>query len=174
MQRNTPLSIEAKAYGELKQRLQEAYDLEEDDEFLLGSLEGETDLKEMILRALREAQRKTAYAEGLSAIIADNRRRQQRLERGAESIRAAVAQAMADAGLPKIESADLTVSFRQAKPAPAVVDPEKLPEWAYTIQTTRHANRAAIKAAYQADPDNFECPGVVVTNGSDSIVVRKT
>lgn len=163
------LSAAARAYAELKTRLAEAYNLAEDDEAIEGTADGELDFKEMILSSIRYARRKEEYAKAIGEIIADNRRRQQRHERAAESVRSAIAQAMDDAGLGKVESADLTISFRQAKPAPAIVDESKLPDWAVTIK--RVASKSAINERYKTNPDE-EIPGVAITNGECGIVVR--
>lgn len=166
------LSIEAKSYAELKERLVEAYGLEDDDQSLLDSLEGATNLKEMIVASIRHARRKEAFAKALSELIADNRRRQQRMEHAAENVRAAVTLAMETAGLPRVESADFTISFRQAKPAPVVTDETLLPDWA--IRVKKEPNKLLINERYKFQGDDFECPGVSISNGSAGIVVRST
>jgi len=120
---NAPLSYRANLVSELQSRLAEAMN-DEDADFIAGQLvDAGGDLERSCLAALREARQSEAYAEALKTIIADNRARKERLEARAEKIRAAVAQAMAEAGLPKIVSADMTVSFRMGK-APLIIDRE--------------------------------------------------
>lgn len=166
----TPLSAEARAFAELKAKLAEAFGLEEDDEAVIDTAEGQSTLHEMILSSIRYAKRREAYAEGVGAIIADNRRRQQRHERAAEHIRIAVAQAMQEAGLQKVEAPDISITQRKAKRSPAIVDEALLPSWATKTKTI--SDKAAINARYAADPDNFDCPGCVISNGEVGIVVR--
>jgi len=113
------LSHQSRVVSELVERLSNAvHGPDEDAEFLGLQLDSAAQgLEALCLAALREAREAEAHAEALKSIIADNKARKDRLETKAEKIRAAVAQAMADAGLPKIVSADLTVSFRQNKPS---------------------------------------------------------
>lgn len=169
MQHN-PLSLEARAFADLKAKLAEAFGLEEDDEAVIDTAEGASTLPEMILSSIRYAKKREAYAEAVGTIIADNRRRQQRHERAAEAIRVAVAQAMQEAGLPKVEAPDISITQRKAKPSPAIVDEVLLPDWATKTKTL--PDKTAINARYAADPDNFECPGVVITNGEVGITVK--
>ena len=113
------LSHQSRVVSELVERLSNAvHGPDEDAEFLGLQLDSAAQgLEALCLAALREAREAEAHAEALKSIIADNKARKDRLETKAEKIRAAVAQAMADAGLPKIVSADLTVSFRANKPS---------------------------------------------------------
>lgn len=172
MQQHNPLSLEARAFADLKAKLAEAFGLEEDDEAVVDTAEGQSTLTEMILSSIRYAKRREAYAEAISAIIADNRRRQQRHQAAADNIRAAVAQAMQEAGLPKVEAGDITITQRKARPGPAIVDEALLPEWAKKTKVTVSGDKAAINARYAADPEHFECPGVVIANGEVGIIVR--
>lgn len=115
-----PLSHKANIVAELQDRLAEAR--EDDADFLAEQLAcAGDDLEGACLAALREARLAEAMAEGVKQIEADNRTRRQRLERRVETIRANVAWAMQEAGLPKITAPDLTVSWRMGKP-PLIID----------------------------------------------------
>jgi hypothetical protein len=172
MQQHNPLSMEARAFADLKAKLAEAFGLEEDDEAVIDTADGQSTLSEMILSSIRYAKRREAYAEAVGAIIADNRRRQQRHQIAANNIRVAVAQAMSEAGLPKVEAADISITQRRANPSPAVIDEALLPEWATKTKISVSADKAAINARWSADPEHFECPGVVIANGEVGITVR--
>ncbi len=113
------LSHQSRVVSELVERLSNAvHGPDEDAEFLGLQLDSAAQgLEALCLAALREAREAEAHAEALKSIIADNKARKDRLETKAEKIRAAVAQAMAEAGLPKITAPDLTVSFRANKPS---------------------------------------------------------
>lgn len=109
---NSHLSHRANIVAVLQSRLAEAR-TDDNADFLAEQLmDAGGDLERVCLAALREARTSEAMAAGIRQIEADNRSRRQRLESRAQNIRAAVGQAMAEAGLPKIVSADLTVSFR--------------------------------------------------------------
>ncbi len=117
-----PLSHKANIVAELQDRLSEAS--EDDADFLAEQLAcAGDDLEGACLAALRNARETEALVEALKSIEADNRARRQRLERRSETIRANVAWAMQEAGLPKITGPDLTVSWRMGKP-PLIIDRE--------------------------------------------------
>lgn len=96
----------------LRERLVKEFDLESDDEAVADTLDGISDFKELCVRAIREARKREAYADGLKSIIEDNQTRKKRHEDAADRIRDAVANAMLEAGEKKIEAPDMTVSFR--------------------------------------------------------------
>lgn len=170
MQQHNPLSIEARAFADLRTKLAEAFNLDEDDEAVLGTVEGQSTLHDMILSSIRYAKRREAYADAVGLIIDDNKQRQARHKRAAESILVAVAHAMSEAGLPKVEAADISITRRITKPSPAIVDEALLPVWATKTKVT--PDKSAINARYAMDPDNFSCPGIVIANGDVGISVR--
>ncbi len=166
------LRTSAVDYARQREALIAATGLDEDDECLRDTLEGATDLQDLLARAIREAKTSEAFADGLKAIIAENGERRQRLLNRVEKIRAAVALAMQDAGLNKITAADLTLSFRLSKPAPKVIDPDALPAWAKVEKITFAPDRDAIKQAFEEDPQGFSVPGVVITNAAPILTIR--
>jgi hypothetical protein len=170
--RTDELHASAVLYSRLREELATAYGLEADDEFLTGSLEGASDLNEIIIRALREAREAKAMAAAMVEIIDANERRRQRFLDKRERIRAAVARAMADAGLKKVPAPDMTISVRAGKVAPKIVDAEALPEWARIEKRTWAPDRDAIKQAYEEDPAGFSCPGVIIPNAEPVLTVR--
>lgn len=164
------LRAEARAFAELKARIAEAYKLDENDEAVLDTVEGQSVLSDLILIAIREVRRREAMADAMGQIIIDNKERCARHERAAAAIRAAVASAMQEAGLRKVEGADLTITTREIAPKPMIVDETQLPEWAKEYKAV--PNRAAIKAVFEQSSGRFECPGVAIANGGISITVR--
>src|SRR5262249_1723168 len=103
------------------------------------------DLERLCITALREARNREAMAAGIKAVQDDLRVRKERLETGAETIRAAVAQAMQEAGMPKLTAPDMTVSFRAGK-APLVIEGD-------ADQSTAEAHKdfVRVKIAYAWD-----------------------
>lgn len=170
---NSPLNLEAQAYAALREKLIADFNLnEEDDDVLNDTMDGCSSLHDMIAAAIREAQEVEAMTEALSTIIKANQERKKRLEDRRERIRAAVAQAMATAGMSKLPLPDLTISQRMSKPAPKVIDVDALPAWAKIDKITYTADRDAIKQAYESDPEGFSVPGVVITNAAPVLTVR--
>lgn len=145
------LSHQSRVVSELVERLSNAvHGPDEDAEFLGLQLDSAAQgLEALCLAALREAREAEAHAEALKSIIADNKARKDRLETKAEKIRAAVAQAMAEAGLPKITSDDLTVSFREGD-APLVIDRDPTEQDHYDGLATK-------KTVYSWDKYTLRC-----------------
>jgi len=117
---------EATRYQVLRDRLlAEIPDL--DEETLADTLEGITDLREMLAELVRSALVDEALAGGLSTRLCDMKARLERLEARAEKKRRLVRQAMAEAEMKKLEEADFTASLRLGVPALEVVAEDKIP-----------------------------------------------
>ena len=170
--RTDELRSSAADYARQRAALIEATGLDAEDECLADTLEGVTNLDELIVRAAREAKESEAMAEAIKTIIADNSERRARFLAKAEKIRAAIAHAMQDAGLPKITAPDMTISQRISKPAPKVIDADALPEWAKIDKVVWSPNRDAIKQAFEEDPAGFSCPGVIIPNVEPILTIR--
>jgi len=148
---SSPLERKAAIVAELQERVAAVFDEDRTDaeaEFLASALTDQgVDLEAMCARALREALNTEAMAEGMKSVIEANRTRKARLEQKAQTIRAAVAHAMQESGLPKITAPDMTVSFRMGKP-PLIIDgdPDILaPSWAANMREVYSWNKDAIR-----------------------------
>jgi hypothetical protein len=117
------ISSEIQIYQILKLRIMEAFNLEDDDQALIDTLEGQTPIKDIIVQLIRDAERAEAFAEGIKTIIKDNQARKERLETRVEKLRAMASWAMQETGLKKIEESDMTISQRQEIP-PLVITRE--------------------------------------------------
>jgi hypothetical protein len=170
--RTDELRSQANAYAALKDHLIAVTGLDADDDCLADTLEGLSDLNEIIIRAAREAKEAEAMADAVKAIMAENSERRQRFLTKADRIRAAIAHAMQDAGLPKITAPDMTISQRAGKVAPKIVDADALPDWAKVEKIVVSPDRDAIREAFDEDPAGFSCPGVIVPNAEPVLTVR--
>jgi hypothetical protein len=92
-----------------------------DEETLRDTLEGITDLREMIAAVIRSALVDEALGSGLRARLDDMRERQSRLEVRSSKKRELALQAMSEAGLTKLEQPDFTASTRANVPTLVVV-----------------------------------------------------
>lgn len=155
-------------HADLREQLKQAFGLDDDDQVLADTLEGESAFVEILAAALRECKAKEAMAEGLKGLIADMQTRKARLEHTAERIRQIVADAMLEAGERKLALDDMTVSVRQGKPK-IVPDIERLPDRYKVPVLTFKPNKDAIQEAV----DRGDVPeGVTITNGSASLTIR--
>ncbi len=98
-----------------------------DDETLHDTLEGITDLKQMLAEVVRSALDDEALAGGLSTRLSDMKARLERLEERAKRKRQLVLRAMTEAELAKITEADFTVSVRTGAPTLDVVAEGDIP-----------------------------------------------
>ena len=103
-------------FNETRDRIALAFDLDKDDQAVIDTASGETNLEELLAAALREARMAGEMAEGAKRIIDATRARQERLKLKAESLRKAVSWALAEAGLQKITAPDLTASLGHGRP----------------------------------------------------------
>jgi hypothetical protein len=122
-----PLRAEIAAYQLLKERLLNAYS-DADEGTLLDTLEGITNLHEMIAAVIRSALVDEALQMGLRTRLEEMRQRLDRLEdRGAKKRQLAL-EAMCEVGLKKLEQPDFTASARAGLPPLVIVDEPDIPE----------------------------------------------
>src|SRR6476469_2532690 len=98
-----------------------------DAETLANTLEGITDLREMLAEVIRSALDDEALTAGLSTRLADMKSRLERFEVRAKRKRQLVLQAMTEAEIDKLAEADFTASLRQGAPALDVMAEDKIP-----------------------------------------------
>ena len=123
---NSPLSIETSTYQLLKERLLSVYP-ETDDETLADTLEGITDLHEMIAAVIRSALVDEAFQAGLRTRLEEMRQRLARLEERGAKKRQLALEAMCEVGLKKLEQPDFTASARAGLPPLVVLAEELIP-----------------------------------------------
>ena len=99
-----------------------------DDVTLEDTLEGITDLREILAQLVRSALEDEALSEGLSTRLADMKARLQRLGHRAEKKRALALKAMAEAEIKNVIEPDFTASLRQGAPTIDVVAEERIPD----------------------------------------------
>lgn len=147
--------------------LRDALGDEPDEQLLLDSLEGETNLFEMCSRILRWIEDDEGIRAALVSQIQDRNDRKARAESRIETYRDGLRALMETAGLDKLPLPEATVTLRKVAPKPIVTDVEQLPDALCKI--TRKPDMAAIKAAVI----NENLPGVALDNGGVSLTIRR-
>ena len=167
MHLSSPLSIEASKFQLLRNQLLERYP-HTDDETLADTLEGITDLHEMIAAVIRSALVDEALGSGLRTRLDDMRERQSRLEVRASKKRELALQAMSEAGLTKLEQPDFTASTRAGVPALVVVSEQTIPQGYWLMQSPKLDRQALL--------GELKCggtvPGVELSNPKPALMVR--
>ena len=108
-----------------------------DEETLRDTLEGETDLHEVVASVVRAAKTDEALAEGLRGYLKDLRERLDGLKERARRKREMARNAMVQADLETIRAPDFTLSVRAGAPALVVVDEEAIPEEYWVSQSPK-------------------------------------
>ncbi|MEQ9689523.1 MAG: siphovirus Gp157 family protein [Bauldia litoralis] len=98
-----------------------------DEETLADTLEGVTDLHEVVAAVVRSALVDEAMAEGLKRHIDILKERSQRLAERARTRREIARDAMVEVDVRKIQAPDFTVSVRPGSPALVVTDEGAVP-----------------------------------------------
>jgi hypothetical protein len=164
---STSLKIESLKYQELRHRLQAGFPVL-DDETLADTLEGITDLHEMIAAVIRSALVDEALHAGLRLRVDDMRERLSRLELRASKKRQLVLEAMTEAGLSKLEQPDFTASARAGSPALVVIAENKIPD-PYWLPQPPKLDRQAILAELKR---GIDVPGAQMSNPKPVLSVR--
>ena len=161
------ISIEGARYLQLKERLFAQYP-QADDETLRDTLDGITNLHEMIATIIRSALVDEALQVGLRTRIEDMRQRLARLdERGAKKRQLAL-EAMCEVGLKKLEQPDFTASTRAGVPSLIIMSEVLVPE-TYWVPQPPKLDRQALLADLKR---GAEIPGTQLSNPQPTLAVR--
>jgi hypothetical protein len=144
-------------------------DLTLDEQLKLSTLEGETELNEIVSALLAENEDDEGMIEGVKKQIAERRERIERYERRIEARRNAIISLMDTAQITKLALPEATISLRTLQPAPKVADEGALPD--EFCKFVRKADTAKIKEAFEAGKPLPA--GVVLSNGGATISVRR-
>jgi Siphovirus Gp157 len=161
------MRIELSKYRLARERLLLAFPLI-DGETLRDTLEGITDLHEMIAAVIRSALVDEALHSGLRSRVDDMRERLSRLELRASKKRQLALEAMIEVGLSKFEQPDFTASTRAGSPALVVIAEERIPE-AYWLPQPPNLDRQTILGELKR---GVEISGAEMSNPKPVLSVR--
>ena len=162
-----PLKNELQLYHRLRERLLENLP-EIDDETVRDTLEGITDLHEMIAAVIRSALVDEALHAGLRFRIDDMKERLCRLELRATKKRQLALDVMSEVGFTKLEQPDFTASTRAGSPALVVVAEDKIPN-SYWVPQPPKLDRQMILGELKR---GAEIPGAQLSNPKPVLMVR--
>ena len=161
------VGVAAQQYQVLRERLRsEEPDL--DERTLADTVEGLTDLHEIIAAIVRSALVDEALIEGLEGRIEELQERSSRLEDRAAKRREMARDAMVEVNIKKIAAADFTISIRPGSPALRVMDESAIPEDYFEPQEPR-LNRQGLLAALKKGE---EIAGVSLSSPDPVLSVR--
>lgn len=164
-----PLALETEAhnYRLLKKLMVDAYP-RADEDTLADTLEGITNLHEMIAAVIRSALVDEALGAGLRKRLEDMKERLSRLElRGATKRRLAF-EAMNEAELKKLDQPDFTASLRAGVPSLVITAEDQIPDDYWIPQSPRLSRQALLNALKQG----AAIPGAGLSNSQPTLSVR--
>ena len=161
------VSLEASRYNLIRERLLVRYP-DADEETLLDTLEGITDLHEMIAAIIRSALVDEALQAGLRSRLEEMRARLGRLaERGLKKRQLAL-EAMNEVGVKKLEQPDFTASARIGSPTLVVMAEQAIPS-NYWVPQPPKLDRQALTSDLKRGK---EVPGTCLGNATPVLAVR--
>jgi hypothetical protein len=161
------LDAEIRIYNSLNKRLAVEYgDL--DEVALRDTLEGITDLREMIAAVIRSALVDEALGLGLRSRIDDMKERLSRLDLRASKKRELALHAMSEVGLSKLEQPDFTASTRAGSPALIVISEQTIPP-AYWLPQPPKLDRQGLLGELKR---GAAIPGADLSNPKPILMVR--
>ncbi len=163
----TPVTRELAHHAFLRQRLKADFP-DADDETLRDTLEGLTNLNEMLVEMTRSYLDDKALATALRQRIDETRQRLSRFEEAADKKRSLIAAVMDRAEIKMIKEADFTMSCRQAPPSLTIVEEDQLPAEFLVPQPPKLDRRRLL----QSLKDGETVPGAALSNGGITISVR--
>ena len=162
-----PLLQELSHHQYLRERLEAEFP-DADEETLHDTLEGMTNLTEMLAEVLRSQLEDQAMGSALRGRISDMQERLSRFEERARKKRELVTRVMEQADLRKLVEADFTVSLRPSRPPLMIIDDEAIPGDFWRPQPAK-LDRQGLISALGAGRD---IPGAVLGNPPMTISVR--
>jgi Siphovirus Gp157 len=164
---SSALSTEIYRYQLVRDRLLEAWPTL-DAETLTDTLEGITDLHEMIAAVIRSALVDESLQSGLRYRLEDMRVRMKRLEERGLKKRQLAQEAMTEVGLTKLEQPDFTASVRAGSPSLVVTAEDLIPEAYWVTQAPKLNRQALLSDLKQA----LSVAGAQLSNAQPVLMVR--
>lgn len=162
-----PAKHEATRYAGLKLRLIQEFG-GEDDQAIRDTLQGMSDLEEMLAHCAREMETDEMFIAGCNARISEIKDRIERLRKRVDTKRRLISECMSEAGMQKISQPDFTLSMARRKPGVVITDPDQLPSEYQRIKV--EPNKTKIGDALRAGTD---VPGAMLGNSSLSLTIRR-
>ena len=161
------LTFAATTYRAIRDRIR-AQDPQIDEQTLADTVEGLTDLHEIVQAVIRSALADEALARGLKCRISDMQCRLDRLEDRASKRRQIAKDVMVELDLKKLNAPDFTASIREGTPSLMVIDEDAVPS-IYWQPSEPRLNRQEL--AYELK-QGAEIAGVALSDPEPVLSVR--
>lgn len=143
----------------------------DDDELIDSTIEGETNLKEAVTRAYERVIELEGFNLSLDAQREQLDARKARNQRQIDRIKNAIVAALAAASVKSLETAERTYTRRKVPPKPILTHEADIPH-VYMRQPEPPEPKPDMRKITAALRDGISIPGVVLSNGSETLAVR--
>jgi hypothetical protein len=154
-------------YRTVRDRIR-AQDPQIDEQTLADTVEGLTDLHEIVMAIIRSALADEALVTGLKCRISDMQGRLDRLQDRASKRRQIARDVMVELNLKKLNASDFTASIREGIPSLLVIDEDAVPS-IYWQPSEPRLNRQELAHELK---QGAEVPGVTLSNPEPVLSVR--
>ena len=161
------LNFAATTYRAVRERIR-TQDPELDEQTLIDTVEGLTDLHEILAAIVRAALADEALATGLKSRIAEMQERLERLQERAAKRRQIVKDTMVELDLKKLTAPDFSASIRPGMPALLVIDEAAVPSIYWEPREPRLDRQGLLAELKQG----AEISGVTLSNPEPVLSVR--
>ena len=162
-----PLAFSATTYRAVRERIR-TQDPDLDEQTLTDTVEGLTDLHEILAAIVRAALADEALATGLKSRIAEMQERLERLQERATKRRQIVRDTMVELDLKKLTAPDFSASVRPGMPALLVIDEAAVPSIYWEPREPRLDRQGLLAELKQGS----EITGVTLSNPEPVLSVR--
>ena len=161
------LNFAATTYRAVRERIR-TQDPELDEQTLIDTVEGLTDLHEILAAIVRAALADEALATGLKSRITEMQERLERLQERAAKRRQVVKDTMVELDLKKLTAPDFSASIRPGMPALLVIDEAAVPSIYWEPREPRLDRQGLLAELKQGT----EITGVTLSNPEPVLSVR--
>ena len=162
-----PLAFSATTYRAVRERIR-AQDPDLDEQTLTDTVEGLTDVHEILAAIVRAALADEALATGLKGRIAEMQERLERLQERGLKRRQVVKDTMVELDLKKLTAPDFSASIRPGMPALLVIDQAAVPSIYWEPREPRLDRQGLLAELKQG----AEITGVTLSNPVPVLSVR--
>ena len=162
-----PLAFSATTYRAVRERIR-TQDPDLDEQTLTDTVEGLTDVHEILAAIVRAALADEALATGLKGRIAEMQERLERLQERATKRRQVVKDTMVELDLKKLTAPDFSASIRPGMPALLVIDEQAVPSIYWEPREPRLDRQGLLAELKQG----AEITGVTLSNPEPVLSVR--
>ena len=162
-----PLAFSAATYRAVRERIR-TQDPDLDEQTLTDTVEGLTDVHEILAAIVRAALADEALATGLKGRIAEMQERLERLQERAAKRRQIVKDTMVELDLKKLTAPDFSASIRPGMPALLVIDEAAVPSIYWEPREPRLDRQGLLAELKQG----AEITGVTLSNPEPVLSVR--